>query len=124
MQDAAGSTAIVILLLLGLLVIVGIGVKLYDLKRKREAEGVQLQAQISDALLRDPGLFGLAVTPTAHVPWWSGTPVHLEVVGRVPTPEARERALRLVEAEARQIRSDVVIADRLEVDAAAGARVA
>ena len=124
MQDAAGSTAIVILLLLGLLVIVGIGVKLYDLKRKREAEGVQLQAQISDALLRDPELFGLAVTPTAHVPWWSGTPVHLEVVGRVPTPEARERALRLVEAEARQIRSDVVIADRLEVDAAAGARVA
>jgi len=124
MQDAAGSTAIVILLLLGLLVIVGIGVKLYDLKRKREAEGVQLQAQVSDALLRDPGLFGLAVTPTAHVPWWSGTPVHLEVVGRVPTPEARERALRLVEAEARQIRSDVEIADRLEVDAAAGARVA
>jgi len=124
MQDAAGSTAIVILLLLGLLVIVGIGVKLYDLKRKREAEGVQLQAQISDALLRDPELFGLAVTPTAHVPWWSGTPVRLEVVGRVPTPETRERALRLVEAEARQIRSDVVIADRLEVDAAAGARVA
>lgn len=124
MQDAAGSTGIVILLLLGLLVIVGIGVKLYDLKRKREAEGVQLQAQISDALLRDPGLFGLAVTPTAHVPWWSGTPVHLEVVGRVPTPEARERALRLVEAEARQIRSDVEIADRLEVDAAAGLRVA
>ena len=124
MQDAAGSTGIVILLLLGLLVIVGIGVKLYDLKRKREAEGVQLQAQISDALLRDPGLFGLAVTPTAHVPWWSGTPVHLEVVGRVPTPEARERALRLVEAEARQIRSDVEIADRLQVDAAVGARVA
>jgi hypothetical protein len=124
MQDAAGSTAIVILLLLGLLVIVGIGVKLYDLMRKREAEGIQLQAQTSDALLRDPGLFGLAVTPTAHVPWWSGTPVRLEVVGRVPVPEARERALRLVEAEARQIRPDVVIVDRLEVEATAGVRVA
>ena len=34
-------------------VIIGIGVKLYDLKRKREAESVHLQAQISDALLRD-----------------------------------------------------------------------
>jgi hypothetical protein len=116
--------ATVIVLLLGLLVIVGIGVKLYDLKRKREAEGVHLQAQVSDALLRDPSLFGLAVTPTAHVPWWSGTPVHIEVVGRVPTPEMRERALRLVEQEARQVRSDVEVVDRLAVDPTAGLRVA
>jgi hypothetical protein len=124
MQQATGSTAIVILLLLGLLVLVGIGVKLYDLKRKREAEGVHLQAQISDALLRDPSVFGLAVTPTAHVPWWSGTPVTVDVVGRVPTPESREKVLRLVEAEARQIRADVLIEDRLAVDAAVGERVA
>ena len=123
MQQATGSTAIVILLLLGLLVLVGIGVKVYDLRRRREAEGVHLQAQVSDALLRDPNILGLAVTPTAHVPWWSGTPVTLEVVGRVPTPQAREQARRLVEAEARQIRPDVVIVDRLEVDASA-ARVA
>jgi hypothetical protein len=113
-----GSTAIVILLLLGLLVLVGIGVKLYDLRRKREAEGVHLQAQVSDALLRDPNVFGLAVTPTAHVPW-SGHPVTLEVVGRVPTPEAREQVLRLVESEARSVRPDCVIEDRLAVDASA-----
>jgi len=107
----------VFLLLFGLLVIVGIGVKLYDLKRKREAEGVHLQAQVSDALLRDPTLFGLAVTPTAHVPWWSGTPVRLEVCGHVPTAEARERALRIVGDEARSVRSDVEIVDKLEVAA-------
>lgn len=116
--------ASVIILLVGLLVLVGVGVKLYDLKRKREAEGVHLQAQVSDALLRDPGLFGLAVTPTAHVPWWSGTPARLEVVGRVPTPETRDRVVRLVEQEARQLRSDVAIVDRLQVDPAAGIRVA
>jgi hypothetical protein len=118
------STIVIILLLGGLLVLVGIGVKLYDLKRKREAEGVQLQAQISDALLRDPALFGHAVTPTARVPWWSGTPVSVEVAGRVPTPEVHALALRLVEDEARRIRSDVEIVDRLEVQAPAGARVA
>ena len=106
----------VFLLLFGLLVIVGVGVKLYDLKRKREAEGVHLQAQVSDALLRDQTLFGLAVTPTAHVPWWSGTPAHIDVCGRVPTAEARERALRIVEQEARSVRSDVDVADRLEVE--------
>ena len=124
MQQAVGPTAIVILLLLGLLVVVGAGVKLYDLTRKREAVGVHLQARISDALLRDPGLFALAVTATAHVPWWSGTPVRLDVAGRVPTPEARARVLRLVEDEARQMRPDVAIVDRLEVAASAGVRVA
>src|ERR671922_1324916 len=90
-----GPTLTVFLLLFALLVIVGIGVKLYDLKRKREAEAVHLQAQVSDALLREPTLFGLAVTPTAHVPWWKGTPARLEVTGRVPTADARERAIRI-----------------------------
>jgi hypothetical protein len=113
-----GSTLTVLLLLAGLLVIVAIGVKLYDLKRKRDAEAVHLQAQVSDALLRDQTLFGLAVTPTAHVPWWSGTPAHLDVSGRVPTPEARERALRIVEQEARALRPDVDIVDRLEIEPA------
>src|SRR3977135_2538143 len=40
-------------LVLGLLVVVGALVKIYDLRRKREVEEVHLQAQISDALLRD-----------------------------------------------------------------------
>src|SRR6185295_16352482 len=93
-----------------------VGVKLYDLKRKREAEGVHLQAQVSDALLRDPTLFGLAVTPTANVPWWSGTPARLEVSGRVPPTAARERALRIVDEEARSIRPDVVIVDKLDFE--------
>ena len=119
-----GPVATVLVLLVGLLVIVGVGVKLYDLKRKRENEAVHLQAQVSDALLRDPNIYGLAVTPTAHVPWWSGTPARLEVVGRVPTPESRERALRLVEQEARRVRPDIILVDHLEVDAAARARVA
>ena len=122
MQLGAGATVIV--LLVGLLVIVGVGVKLYDLKRKREAEGVHLQAQVSDALLRDPNIYGLAVTPTAHVPWWSGTPARLDVVGRVPTLASRERVLRLVEQEAQRVRPDIVLVDHLEVDAAVGARVA
>jgi hypothetical protein len=119
-----GPTATVLVLLVGLLVVVGIGVKLYDLKRKREAEAVHLQAQVSDALLRDAGLFGLAVTPTAEVPWWSGTPARLDVVGRVPDPEYRDRVLRLVEHESRHVRPDVVIVDRLELDATARTRVA
>jgi hypothetical protein len=119
-----GPMATVLVLLVGLLVIVGVGVKLYDLKRKREAEAVHLQAQVSDALLRDPRLFGMAVTPTGHVPWWSGSPARLDIVGRVPAPQVRDQVLRLIEHEARQVRPDVVIVDRLEVEASAGMRVA
>ena len=114
----SGSAAILVLLVIGLLVIIGIGVKLYDLKRKREVEGVHLQARVSDALMREPDLINLAVTPTAEVPWWSGTPARLEVTGRIPTPEMREQVLRLVEREAKQVRPDVTLVDRLQVDAA------
>jgi hypothetical protein len=113
--------AILVFMVIGMLVLIGVGVKMYDLKRKREAEGVALQARVSDALMREPNLFTLAVTPTAHVPWWSGTPVRLDLTGRVPTPEARDQILRLVEREAQQIRPDVTLVDRLQVDAALSA---
>jgi hypothetical protein len=117
-SGGGGSAAILVLLVIGLLVLIGIGVKLYDLKRKREVEAVHLQARVSDALMREPDLINLAVTPTASVPWWSGTPARLEVTGRVPTPEMREQVLRLVEREAQQVRPDVTLVDRLQVDAA------
>lgn len=127
MEQAAsgvGATAAVLALLAGLLVSVAIGVKLYDLKRTREAEAVALQARISDALMREASVFDLRVTPTAHVPWWSGTPVRLELVGRVPSARERERVLRFVADEARAIRPDVTLVDRLEVDETAVAHVA
>jgi hypothetical protein len=36
----------------------------------------------------------------------------------VPTGESREQVIRLVDREARQIRQDVTLVDRLQVDAA------
>ena len=68
---------IVVAAMLALVVLLGIAVKLYDLKRKREEEAVAAQARISDALLMDAALSGLPLTPTAHVPLWSGTPLTL-----------------------------------------------
>lgn len=114
--EAGGGTAIAaVVVILSLLVVIGLAVKLFDLKRKRESETVQLQAQVSDALLREPALAGLPLTPTAHVPMWTGTPATIEVTGQVPTPEVKETALRLVRDEAVRIRSDVKIEDRLSV---------
>jgi hypothetical protein len=109
----AGSVAAVVLLVVGLLVIVGIGVKIFDLKRKRETEAVHLQAQVSDALLRDQSLFGLPVTPTAHIPLWSGSPATLEITGEVPSRDLAERVMRISEQEASRVRSDVIVENRL-----------
>lgn len=59
---ASGSSAFVAvaIILVGLLIVLGLAVKFFDLRRRREADAVHLQAQISDALLRDPGVVRLA----------------------------------------------------------------
>ena len=106
-------------LVVGLLVVVGALVKIYDLRGKRETEAVHIQAQISDALLRDPNLFGLPVAATAHAPLWSGTPVAVELTGEVPDPSVRDAVRRIALAEARRIRPDVEILDHLSVRAPA-----
>jgi hypothetical protein len=107
------------ILVIGLLVVVGVLVKLFDLRRKREAEAVHVQAQISDALLRDPNLFGLPITPTAHAPLWSGTPMTVDITGEVPSAAMRESVLRIAWAEAQRIRPDVEIRDHLAVQSVA-----
>lgn len=99
----------------GLVAILATIVKLLDLKRRREAEAVQLQAQISDALLREAALFGLPVTPTAHVPLWSGTPAVIELRGQVPTPEIKDAVLSLVHREGARVRPDFRIEDEVAV---------
>jgi len=97
--------------------VIGALVKIYDLRRKREMEEVHLQAQISDALLRDPNLFGLPVAATAHAPFWSGTPVMIELTGEVPDVNLRSAVARIARMEAQRIRPDVEIVDHLSVRA-------
>lgn len=121
--EAGGSGVVTaVVLIVALLVIVGVAVKLFDLKRKREAEAVHVQSQIADALLREEALFGLPITPTAHVPFLRGTPVTVDVDGEVPDADARQAALRIVRREAESIRPDIRIEDRLTT--AAEVRVA
>jgi hypothetical protein len=105
----------VLAIVVGLIVLVGLGVKLYDLKRRRDADAVALQAQISDALLRDPGLFGLPVTPTVRIPTWAGSPAIIEIAGQVPAEESHRAVLDVVRGEAARIRSDIQIEDRVTV---------
>jgi len=113
---AGGPTmALVIGVIVTLLVILGVLVKMWDLTRKRESEAVIVQSQISDALLQEPALFSLAITPTAHVPLWKGSPVTVEVAGQVPSDDLRQAALRVIEREASRLRSDVQVESRIGV---------
>ena len=116
---AASGDSSGVLMALGLmgalLVIVAIGVKLWDAKRKREAEAVHLQSQISDALLREQDFFGLAITPTVHASLRRGAPMKIEVTGHAPSEGVREAALRIVRDEASRVRSDFEIVDHIEV---------
>ena len=79
------------------------------------AEAVHLQAQVSDALMRDARLAGLVLTPTAHVPAWGRGPATIEISGEVPDATVRDAVQRVAREEAARLRPDVQIQDRLTV---------
>ena len=110
-----GGAAAIVVVIVAALLIVGLGVKLYDLRRSRESEAVQLQAQISDALMREQTLFSVPIIATARASLWKRSPATIEVAGQVPSQQAHETALRIVRAEAARIRPDFLIEDRIAV---------
>jgi hypothetical protein len=122
---AAGGwgAAMFVLAILALIVILGALAKYREMRNRREADALALQSRLSDALLTDQAFHGLAVTPTVHIPW-SGSQAIVELTGHVPSPEARERALRAVKREAQSLWADVEIQDRLLVLPPLGARAA
>lgn len=65
---------------IAMVVIFAIAGRLLDLKSKREADAVHLEAQISDALLRDPRLCRLPVAASVRLPVWRRSPVTIKVV--------------------------------------------
>lgn len=117
------TVAAVVLIAALIVVLVG-AVKVYDLHRKRQADAVHLQAQISDALLRDPRLFGLPITATADVSMMGRTPPTVTMSGQVPSEELRRAALQMAEQESARIQPGVIIEDRILVVPTMAARVA
>jgi hypothetical protein len=64
----------------------------------------------------DPLLSPFPITPTVHIPMWSGKPVMVEVSGNLPGAGLRQAAVDLVLREA--LRSDRTcrLVDRISVD--------
>jgi len=123
-DNGAGSGLFALVFVVGLLAIAGIAVKLYDMKRKREDEGVALQARLSDALLTEPSLARLPITPTVHVPLGPRPQAVIALTGAVPTPALHDAVLGLVIREATFPRGNCRIEDRLFVDTLMSRRAA
>jgi hypothetical protein len=104
-----------VVVLVALVVLIGVGVKLYDQKRKREGEAVYLQARLFDALMGEPSFSGLHLTATVHIATFKRSPPIVEIAGQVPTQEARERALGIVRAETARLRLDAQFEDRMAI---------
>jgi hypothetical protein len=119
-SEGVGGYGIIIafLLVIALIIAVGVAVKVYDVKRKREDEGIALQSRLSDALLSDPSLAGSGypVTPTAHVPFSRRSPLSITLTGTVPSRAKRDKVMQLVKQVAMPYDGDYEIDDRLLVD--------
>jgi len=110
------SNAELALMLLSIAVLVLVaGAKAIDLKRKREDQAVRLQAQISDALLRERRLASLPVTATVHIPAWWRSPARIEMCGQVPTAELWQAVRHVAEQEASRTLAAFHIDDRIAV---------
>jgi hypothetical protein len=123
--DSGSGALIMVGVFVAVLVLLGAIVKVHDVRRRREEEGLTLQARLGDALLTDPLLRGAAVIPTVRVPMRKGSPAKVEVMGSVPSPDMRERALHIVRQEATrfaQYGRDMEVEDRLSVLPSIGAR--
>ena len=115
----AGSGALIMIgVFVAVLVTLGALVKVHDARRRREERGLTLQAWLGDTLLTDPLLRGAAIILTVRVPMRNGSPLKVEVMGSVPSPDMRERAINIVRQEARrftQYARNVEVEDRLSV---------
>jgi hypothetical protein len=114
-QTPSASLGRVLVTFLALLAIMAATVKVYDLRRKRMAASIALQAQLSDAVFRDAVLVQLSVTPTVHVPFWTGSPAKITISGVIQSEARRGVVKRIFEQEAFRIRPDFHIEDRLIV---------
>lgn len=102
---------LIVALLAGLVLAVGV----MDRRRKRQAQAVAIEGQISDALMGDPRLSGTVLTALAHVPLSTRSAPTVEIRGEVEYPELGETAVRIVRQELLRHHPEGQVEDRIFV---------
>jgi hypothetical protein len=116
--DDAGAGFLLVSAVILFLLIVGVGVKIYDLRQKRDHEAAAIQVSLSDALMDEPTLSRFPLTPRVRIPLWRGRPVMVEVAGSVPEHGLRQAAVDLVLRGALRMGKGCRVENRISVDQA------
>jgi hypothetical protein len=103
-------------ILIGVILVTIVGIVLLDAQRRREQRAAAFQERLAGPISRELGLAGVAVLPTVRIPLWSAStrPAVIQLVGQVPSPDLRDRVVRVVEREAMRLRY-FRIEDRIRV---------
>jgi hypothetical protein len=109
--SVVGPMIVLVLVLIAALVLT---VFLADLRRKRRAQAIAIEGQISDALMREPRLSGSVLTAVAQVPL-GGRPPTVEIRGQVEYPDLRDVAVRIVRQELLRHHPEGSVEDRIFV---------
>ena len=114
--DAGGTPgwpmiALAVLLVGGIVLLIAAA----DLRRKRRIQAMVIESMISDAVMREPRLAGVALTAVAQVPLTSRRLPTVEIRGQVEYPDLREIAVRIARQELLRHHPDGRVEDRIFV---------
>ena len=112
MTEQDGTIVIILLAGGACLLLLGLVAKMLDLRLRRDGEAIAVRGLMSDALDRDPRLFGASVTVVrVRVPLWTGSPVTIRVAGQVSSDQLRKAVLESIR---RTAKSDLIVAIRIK----------
>ena len=112
MTEPDGTIVLILLVAGACVLLLALIAKILDLRLRRDGEAIAVRGLMSDALERDPSLFGAPITVVrVRVPLWTGSPVTIRVAGQVSTDQLRKAALESIR---RAAKSDLIVAIRIK----------
>jgi hypothetical protein len=112
MTQSDGAIELILLAAGACLLVVGLVAKMLDLRLRRDGEAIAVRGLISDALERDPNLFGASISIVrVRVPLWTGSPVTIRVAGHVQSDQLRKAVVQSIK---RAAKSDLIVAVRIK----------
>jgi hypothetical protein len=86
-------------------VVTAVGVLLLEAQRRRGRRASAFQDGLAEPVVRELGATGVSVVPTVRIPLLRAAtrPAVIQLAGQVPSRELRDRVVRIVEREAKQL---------------------
>jgi len=112
MTEPDGTIVLILLVAGACVLLLALIAKILDLRLRRDGEAIAVRGLMSDALERDPSLFGAPVTVVrVRVPLWTGSPVTIRIAGQVSSDQLRKAVLESIR---RAAKSDLTVAIRIK----------